>query len=162
MKIYRKNSFVTTKEEAENLIAGMDDFVNNPIVGKQPPTLDHILMQIWNNGDHLEWEWSDESLQEYDQRIAGEQAEVDLLAFHKANLEAWKDVKIRPWRNAKYEEWINDVAMRPTKYKDITIDQAELDAKHEELRDFPNSFTEWVDDAAIDAAKPAAPSWISE
>lgn len=162
MEIYRKNNLIRTEAQANALLDELDDFIANPEPGKPWPRADAKLVKIWNNGDRLEWKWSEESLQEYEQRTAREKAEADLLGLHKANLEAWKDAKIRPVRDVLLFAWIDETFIKPLLYALTSEQETERMNKRQELLDWPETFTEWADDAAIDAAKPAAPSWISE
>lgn len=162
METYRKNHKIQTQSEAEALLAAADDFINNPAPGKTSPNLDEHLRQIWNQGDHLDWQWSDETQTEYDARIAREQAEAAQLAFYQdpANIEDWKDVKLRIWRNQMLVLWIDETFIKPLFYALTPRQETERIKKRQELLDWPATFIEWVDDAAIDAAKPSAPSWI--
>ena len=159
MKIYYKNKNVISEEEFIETLNLLDDFIKNPEPGKPMPQADAQLMKIWNGGDHLDYEFSEETKEEAEQR----EAEKALLDFYKnaENLEAWKDAKVRPLRNALFDPWINDVSMRPTKYKSYNVTQEEIDAKHKELCDWPSTFEAWVSDEEIEAAKPSPPSWIS-
>jgi len=164
MEIYRKNRFIETKEQAESLLAEMDIFVKEPVIGKAQPMLDAHLLKIWNNGEHLGWEWSDESQQEYDRRITKEQREAEQLAFWQdhANIEAWKNAKVRPWRNSKLYQWIDETFMKPLLYVLSSGQEAERIAKRQELLDWPGTIGEYKTDAELEALRPSAPSWISE
>jgi hypothetical protein len=155
--IYRKNPFVQTQEQALNILEAMDDFVNNPEPGKTPPDMDNELRYIWNNGDWLEWDWSDETEAEESTRLAEEEKEQRL----KDDLEYFKDVKIRPWRNQNLFEWIDDTFAKPLKYKLSSQQEVERAELHAELLDWPELFTEYKTDEEIDDLKPDPPSWIS-
>ncbi len=166
MEIYRKNQDVVSEAEAVALLEAQDDFSNNFAPGKVPPRLGAELLRIWNGGEHLDWEWNEETQYEYDTRTASEEAEAAELAFYQnpANLEDWKDVKIRPWRDQKLSEWVDNPP-----HKDLLFDYANwTQNQHDEraairttLCDWPGTFAAWVSDTAIDAAKPAAPSYIT-
>lgn len=165
-EIYRKNLHVKTEAEAKALLAEMDSFSKNPVIGNPQPILDAHLMKIWNDGSHLSWEWSDETRQEYDQRISAETISSAQLVFYEnpGNLEAWKDEKIRPWRDQKLVEWIDYPRLKDLLYDFDNWTQAQIDeraAMHRTLCDWPDTFTEYVDDAAIEEAKPAAPSYVT-
>jgi hypothetical protein len=161
--IYRKNQFTTSKEQAEKLLAAMDDFVNSPTTtGKGQPRLDSELMKIWNGGQRLEWEWSEETRAEYERRKRLEKRVAEELVLFKADNEAWKNAKIRPWRNLKLAEWIDDTFIRPLLY-DLTEKQAtERVKKRQELLNWPArpEFESYMSDEKIAKFKPEAPSWI--
>lgn len=160
--IYRKNQYVTSKEQAEALLAAMDEFVNNPVVGKTPPRPDLELMNILNSG--LDWEWSEETRAEYEARKAREEREAAELALFKADNEAWKNARIRPWRNRKLAEWIDDTFLRPLLY-DLTKEQeAERVKKRKELLDWPalDEFESYRSDEEVKALRPESPSWIGD
>lgn len=159
---YRKNHIVTAKEAAEALLDELDEFILNPEPGKPWPQADSELIRIWNNGNRLDWEWSEESLQEYEQRTAKEKAEADLLELYQSDIEAWKDAKIRPVRAGLLFAWIDETYIKPLLYALTNEQETERIEKRQELLDWPETFTEWIDDDGIDAARPTAPSWITE
>lgn len=159
--IYRKNPLATSREEATALLYKMGEFVKNPILVGVPPQMDAELLAIWNGGDHLKWEWSEESQEEYDGRIAREKAAKKQLKKLKSDLEYFKNIKVRPWRNAKLAEWIDQTFVKPL-FFDLTDEQkAERISLRNSLCDWPELFDKYVDDSEIDALKPSAPSWIS-
>lgn len=161
--IYRKNQYVTSREQAEVLLAAMDDFVNNPVTDRAQPPLDLLLMKIWNSGKRLDWEWSEETEAEYYWRKELEKAKAEKLALFKSDNKAWKDAVIRPWRDRKLREWIDDTFVRPLFY-DLTREQKEERIKkRQELLDWPAlpEFDEYRTLEEVDALKPKAPSWIT-
>lgn len=161
--IYRKNQYVTSDERAEALLAAIDDFINNPVIGKGQPRLDAELMKIWNNGKRLEWEWSGETQVEYERRKERERLAAEELALFKADNEAWKDAKIRPWRNQKLAEWIDDTFVRPLFYDLTEKQEAERIEKRQELLDWLAlpEFENYMSDEEVAEFKQEAPSWIS-
>ena len=169
-EIYRKNIHVKTQQEANDLLDAMDNWINNPqAIGSAPPELPPELAKIWNNGERLAWAWSEESEQEEAQRLAKEAAEAEQLTYwqNPANLEDWKDAKVRPKRDQKLLEWIDEPAHLDLKY-DFTnwteAQQTERADKRQELLDFPAhvDLQEYKTDAEVDALFPAAPSYITE
>lgn len=162
MEILRKSVAVRTEEEAAALLAAMDDFINNPEPGKAQPVLSQRLMEIWNGGDTFEWEWSDETQEEYDIRTAEEDAAAVELSELQNNLEYFKDTKIRPWRNQKLIEWVDETFIKPLKYALTEAQETERINIRSELLDWPDTFTEYKTDEEIDALRPSAPGWITE
>jgi len=162
MKIFRKCDLVRTEEEAVELLAAQDAFINNPQPGDIPPRLTPELWSIWNSGDVLGWGWEEESLPDKVRRKAKEQAEADELEKLQTDSNYFKATKIRPWRDSKLVEWVDDTFLKPLKYN-LTGDQiTERAALHVELCDWPDLFDEYKTDEEIDALKPSAPSWITE
>lgn len=162
--IYRKNQYVTSREQAEALLAAMDDFVNNPVTDRAQPPLDLLLMKIWNSGKWLDWKWSEETEADYIRGIAREKAAEKELALFRSDNKAWKDAIIRPWRDIKLREWIDDTYIRPLFY-DLTREQeAEKVRKRRELLDWPalSEFESYKTDEEVDALKPETPDWISK
>jgi hypothetical protein len=163
MEIYRKNSEVSTEAQANQLLDAMDDFVNNPSPEKAQPCLDYQLMIIWNNGERLEWEWNNETLQEYvlrKSRETAKDAELDKLKKDNSHFLA---VKIRPWRDKKLQEWVDITYMQGQKYAGMTPEQiTERENIYQELLDWPalENFETYKTDAEIDALKPSAPSYL--
>ena len=160
--IYRKNQYMTSSEQAEELLAAMDNFINNPVIGKPQPRLDIELMKIWNAGKRLEWEWSEESKAEYERRKEREKLTEEELALFKADNEAWKNARIRPWRNQKLAQWIDDTFVRPLLYDLTEKQEAERIKKRRELLDWPAlpEFESYISDEEVDALRPEPPSWI--
>lgn len=161
--IYRKNQYVTSKEQAEDSLAAMDEFVKNPVIGRPRPRLDSELMKIWNGGQRLEWKWSEETQAEYDRRKSLEKLAEEELALFKSDSEAWKNAKIRPWRNRKLGEWIDDTFLRPLLYGLTKDQEAERVKKRRELLDWPalNKFENYRSDEEVEKLRPEAPSWIN-
>jgi hypothetical protein len=163
MEIYRKNYRVSTEAQAIALLAAQDEFINNPVIGRPAPILDEQLLNIWNGGEHLEWQWDEETQQEYDGRIAQETAEADELALLQSDNTHFKNVKIRPWRDLQLRGWIDDTFIKPLKYALTPTQETERINLRQELLDWPAlvDFDSYKTDAEIDALKPNAPSWVS-
>lgn len=161
--IYRKNQYVTSREQAEELLAAMDDFINTPVIGKPQPRLDIELMKIWNNGQRLEWEWSEETKTEYERRKELEKREAEELALFKADNKVWKNARIRPWRNQKLAQWIDDTFLRPLLYNLTGKQETERIKKRQELLDWPalDELESYKSDEEVQTLKPEAPSWIN-
>lgn len=162
--IYRKNNYIISKEQAEVLLTAMDDFVHNSVIGQAQPRLDDDLMEIWNNGERLEWEWSEETEAEYNLRMKREEADEKELALFKSDNEAWKDAKIRPWRDQKLTEWIDETFIKPLFYIFSSEEENERILKRQELLDWPAlpDFDSYKTDEEVDALKPKVPGWIKE
>jgi len=163
METYRKNYLVTTETQAQALLDAQDDFYANPNTEMPAPLLGSHLLKIWNGGVHLEWEWSDESQQEYDQRTAKEAVDAAELALLQSNNDHFIEVKIRRWRNGKLTEWIDETYIKPEKYNLTAGQITERSAIRQELVDWRDlaDFTTYKTDDEIDALKPNSPSWIS-
>lgn len=163
METYIKNSQVQTEAQAEALLTAQDDFITNYQAGSIPIPLDSHLRKIWNNGTHLTWQWSNESQQEYDQRITQETAEDDKLALLQSDNDHFLDIKIRPWRNGKLREWIDDTYIKPLKYNLTAGQITERTDLHQELLAWPalTDFSSYKTDTEIDVCKISAPSWAS-
>lgn len=161
MEIYRKNSYVKSKEQAEELLAAMDDFVFKPVIGRAMPGLEPGLARIWNNGKHLEWSWEEETEQAYKRRLKQEEKQTEELKKLKSDLEYFKDMKIRPWRNQKLSEWIDATFLKPLQYK-LSAKQIEERKKlRQKLLDWPALFETYKTEAEIEESRPAPPTWIS-
>lgn len=162
--IYRKNQYVTSRGQAEALLEAMDDFVKSPVsTGKGQPSLDSLLMKIWNSGERLDWKWSEETEADYIHGIAREKAAEKELALFRSDNKVWKDAVIRPWRDRKLREWIDDTYIRPLFY-DLTREQeAEKVRKRRELLDWPalSDFDEYRTLEEVDALEPETPDWIT-
>jgi len=156
---------VQTKEQIEQLLSEMDDFVNpnkNPS-GKPQPKLDYELMKIWNGGNHLEWEWSEKTPKEDAQREANEQIIQDKINEYKNNLELFKNEKIRLWRDWALVNWFDSLRSKPELWEDQSQEiKNEALAMRRELLDFPDKFINYVIDKTIESRKPAKPSYIME
>lgn len=163
MEIYRKNNYTQTEEAARKLLDAMEDFINNPATGKPCPRLDSGLLKIWNSGQRLDWEWSEESEQKYHEKKQREKREADELALLKSDNEYFKNKKIRPLRDGWLREWIDDTFTRPLLFKLSSGQKAERVKKRKELLDWPSlaDFESYKTDEEIDALKPDAPSWIT-
>lgn len=164
MEKYRKNHYVTTEAQAIALLDAMDDFINNPEIGKPQPRLDAVLWKIFNNNEgRLDWEWEEETQQEYDKRLKQEKAEADELALLQSDNKRFKQMKIRSWRNVKLQEWIDITFLQPLKYALTPTEETERSDLRQELLDWPalTDFDNYKTDAEIDALKPSAPSWIN-
>jgi len=160
--IYRKNQYVISSEQAEKLLSAMDDFVNNPVIGKGQPRLDPELMKIWNSGQRLDWEWSEKTKVEYERKKALEDQALKKLALFKSDNDAWKNAIVRHWRNIKLVAWIDDTFTRPLLYN-LTVEQeTERVAKRQELLEWPAlpELGSYKTDEELDVLQPSAPSWI--
>lgn len=159
--IYRKNDYITSRQQAEALMDAMDDFVKNNIEQAQP-RIDASLMKIWNNGERLEWEWSGETEAEYTGRMEREETAEKELALFKSDNEAWKDARIRPWRDLKLAEWIDETFIKPLFYILSSEEENERILKRQELLDWPGltEFDNYKTGEEVDALKPKAPGWI--
>lgn len=162
-EIYRKNRYFATEAQVQAALTAYGDFYQSPPLGAAPPRLDAHLIKIWNGGNVLDWEWNDETQQEYDRRIAVEAAEAAELALLQSDNEYFKNKKIRPWRNSKLVEWIDITYIRPLLYALTSEQETERINKRQELLNWPGvtDFESYKTDAEIDALKPSAPSWIS-
>jgi len=163
METYRKNHLITTEAQAQALLTAQDDFYKNPVIGRPAPRLDSHLLKIWNSGEHLEWQWDDESRQEHDKRIKKETEEKNEQKKLKSDNDHFLNKKIRPWRNERMVLWIDDTFIRPLKYN-LTVPQvAERIQLYRELLDWPDltDFSTYKTDTEIDDLKPAAPSWYT-
>lgn len=163
METYRKNHLVITETQAQALLDAKDDFTDNPVVGLPAPALDGHLLKLWNGGDHLEWEWSDESQQEYDQRTAKEAAVTAEQDKLESDNDHFIEVKIRSWRNGKLKQWIDDTYLKPLKYNLTGAQITERVDLRQELLDWTalTDFSTYKTDTEIDALKPSNPTWIS-
>ncbi len=162
MRIYRKNNYVATEEQANILLDAMDKFVNKPVIGKPQPRLDADLMKIWNNCKRLDWKWSEEGEADYIRRIAAEKSAKAELERLKTDNDYFKDQKLRPWRDQKLVEWIDATFAKPLLYKLTPKQKSERIQKRQELLDWTSlaDFDIYKTDAKIDVLKPSAPSWI--
>ena len=163
METYRKTYTITTEVQAQALLDAQDDFYNNPVIGQAAPRLNGHLLKIWNGGEPLEWQWDNESRQEYDKRIAKETAEEAEQKKLESDNDHFLDIKIRRWRDERLVIWIDDTFIRPLKYN-LTVPQvAERIQLYRELLDWPDltDFSTYKTDTEIDDLKPAAPSWYT-
>ncbi len=160
MEIYYKNLSAQTKQQADQLLSDMDNFVSSGSGGQ--PRLDAQLTKIWNQGGkRLDWQWSEETQQEIEQKEQSTQSETDKITAYKNDLELWKNEKVRPWRNWAISAWIDSVRDHGEMWEEQTEEvKAELKAKRIELKDWPATFTKYVTDQTIEDRKPVKPSYI--
>jgi len=163
METYRKSDTVITEAQAQALLDAQDDFYNNPVIGQADPRLDGHLLKIWNGGEHLTWQWDNETQQEYDQRIVKEESEAEELALLQSDNDHFIEVKIRPWRNQRLVEWIDDTYIKPEKYNLTGAQITERTDLRQELIDWRDldDLTTYKTDSEIDDLKPDPPSWLS-
>jgi len=160
MEIYHKNPAVQTKEQAEQLLSAMDDFVSRGIGGQ--PRLDPALTKIWDHGNgHLSWEWSEETQQEIEQRESQDQTKLDKIESYKSDLKLFLDEKVRPWRKSKLAEWVDAYAGRPLLWGELSEEiKTEITNTRTILLEWPATFTKYVTDQTIESKKPVKPSYI--
>ncbi len=164
MIIYRKNSAIKTQGQAENLLKAMDDFIKyaQSEVGTGQPNLDPELLLIWNQGNPLKWQWENETQVEFDQRFKKEEAEKEEIEKFQADLNLWRNEKIRPIRNNLLDQWFDAVRSKPELWKEMSeAQQNEALTLRQTLLDWPEIFTEYKSDSEIENSKPEKPSYIN-
>lgn len=166
--IYYKNPQVQTQEHLEELFDGMDNFVSGG-TGKPQPRLDVNALKIWNDGKRLSYEWSDKTKDEIEEEIEQAereeqkaQAEQEKIDAYKADLELFKDEKIRPWRDWAMVSWFDSIRSKPELWEEQTDEvKTEALALRGTLKTWPDTFTKYVTDQTIDNKKPTKPSYIT-
>ena len=170
MKIYHKNKTVQTEEQAEQLLSALDEFIatgTSLMFGNAQPILDQELKIIYRDYRN-DWEWSEESKQEIDQREKQDQEESDKIAVYKNDLVLWKNERVKPLRNTDLNNvlWIRDRHRDQVEIggnKDLTPEQfSDFLVYIQELRDWPATFTKYVTDKTIESRRPEKPSYIIE
>jgi len=156
MEKYYKNIRVQTKEHADLLLDEMDNFISSGIGGQ--PRVDSELMKIWNNGDRLPYEFSEKPQEETDKEEQLAQSKIDKIELYKNDLELWKDEQIRPTRNSLMSQWVDSIRDHGALWEEQSEEvKSELLSKREELKAWPSTFTEYVENPEL----PEKPSYIT-
>jgi len=162
MIIYYKNINVQTKEKAEKLLSDMDGFVTGG-PGRSMPRLDAELAIIWNGGNRLPWEWSEKTQQEISLQEKIEEQEKTQVDAYKADIELWKNERIRPWRDRALIEWFDSLRSKPELWNEQTQEiKDEALTLRRDLLDYPDKFSNYVTDKTVENRRPAKPSYITQ
>ena len=159
---FNKTKNIQTSDQLKDLIALQKIFYLSETGGKPAPfseEYNHLFYRNNSGGISIKnHTWVDRTVEEIAKSNAEVQSAADLITSYQADVEKWRNDKVKPWSQQKLYEWIDVTFQRPLEYN-LTADQEqERIDKRLELLEYHNQAT-YLEDSAL--VKPEPPSWIT-